>query len=257
MVSRILLKLFFATVCFVVLVVTSLSAAAYLAFSTPSFYAELLDQPIEPAGAVAIEERLEAMRMEFVRWRQQSLAFQIEQRKLAEVDRAEANREGDVPQPAPKYDPDKDLFTIRITEDEINAVLAAEADNRGKEDLSNPRIRIEEDQVQVAFTVASPVGELVLSAAFAPEQPEAGDLKLQITSASVGRLPLPLSTVVQYLPKKEAALKGDLMLDTTGKLPSLVLRSDGRDNEVAAPKSIRCVAGEIVVELMAPKLRTN
>ncbi|TWT32281.1 hypothetical protein KOR34_40430 [Posidoniimonas corsicana] len=236
MVKRLLLKLFLVGAVCAVLLVVGLGTAGFLALRPPGFYSDLAANPPAAADAQAAEERIEQMREDFVYWRAQAL--QRQHPSGAE----------------PGYQLENDLHTVRVSDAELNALLVAESSRLDAGELSDPRVRFEDDRASLAVTLATPAGDLVLSAAFAPAQPVGGDLRMRLVDARLGRLPLPVNTLSSWLPKQENRLSGALYLDTTGSAAELILRMDDRTKQAATPRSVRFTNGEAVVTLRAPRL---
>lgn len=248
MIRRACLKFLAAGAACFVLFVVSLGVVGCLAFSTPSFYSELLSTA---PNAEAAEQDLQQMRDDFLQWRARSLAIQKGNLPAARDARELARREfGD-------YTPDGDTHTIRVSEEDINALLAAEEAKRGGGEVKQPRFRVEPGRVLMACTVVTPAGEVIFSAAFVPQQPTGDELRLRLTEARLGRLPLPIATVSRLLPRRNARLQGGLSLDSTGPLPELALQMTKGRGAAVRPKSIECQDGAVVVQLMAPLLSAD
>ncbi len=246
MIRRILLKLLLAVATCVAIFITCVSVAGYLAFSPPSFYSELVARQPRTDEAEAAEQHLEQLRSDFLQWHARSLA--IQQKQVFENDLGDLNRAEIGPVAA------KDVHTIRLSDNELNALLASDESGFNSGDVRDPRIRFDQGQVLLAFKLATPAGDVVLSAGFVPRPAVDEGARFQLAQVSIGRLSLPISTLSHWVPKKELRLHGDLYLDATGPLPELVLRTAKGGGESVTPKSIECAEGEFILRLTPPAL---
>ena len=245
MIRRVLWKLLLAAVTCVVLFVTCVCVAGYLALRPPSYYSELVARQPRADESESAQQRLEQMRSDFLQWRARSLAIQKSQ-TVATVENRRDNPKG----AEAGYVAEEDVHTVRLSEDEVNALLASDKFDSGE--VRDVRIRFDEGQVVVAFTMVTPAGDVVLSAAFIPRPPSGDEARFQVASVRIGQLPLPIATISHWVPKREVRLDGELYLDATGPLPELVLRMGEGENETTRPQSIECTKGEVVVRLTAP-----
>ncbi|TWT85214.1 hypothetical protein Pla123a_00200 [Posidoniimonas polymericola] len=254
--KRLVLRLLLAGfVCFG-LVLFCIGTAVTLALWSPSFYSERASLSADPAAVQAAEQHFEQLRDDYLRWRAASLQPAREKPAKANNDVIAALFAA---QPAqPNHSP---THTIRVTEDEINTLLVSDGPHAGQ--VSAPRIRLVDGRVLVGVALATPFGELVVSAGFAPQPIANGaaagnpapnnELRLQIDNARIGRLPLPLSALTSLLPKEKSRLQGNLFLDTTGELPELALRMDKPGQPTPLPHSLEIADGELIVKLTAPQ----
>lgn len=243
MIRRFVLRVFLVGFLLSFLVASSVGVACYLAVSTPSYYAALLAKHGGGDEADAAEQRFEAIGADIKQWQMQSLMQQHAQAY------GDAHLQGVDFEPDPDYDPAKDVYTVRVGQDDLNALLASDDFRISGGQLTNPRVDLRDGRVVFGCSIATPLGRLVLSTNFAPSTPEDDTLRLRLVSAHVGRLPLPLTWLSQWLPKQQHRLQGTLSLDTTGPTPELVLQlpSDGKKSPLA--QSIECVRGYTVVQL--------
>ena len=243
MILRILWRLFLAAVACVVLLVTCVGAAVFLAFRPPAYYPELVAKQPPAVEVKAAQQRMEQMRRDFLQWRARSLALQKGQDIAAArgglglLNRAAGNA------------PEQDAYTFRVSEADLNTLLASNASAWAAERSATRGSDSTRGQVVLALTVETPAGAFVLSAGFIPRPTADDGARLQITRVSIGRLPLPMATLASLLPREEWRLDGDLYFDATDKLPDLVLRPGGNIREVARTRSIKCNKGELVVQL--------
>lgn len=251
MIRSVLRKLILAATMCIALVVICIGVAGYLAFRSPSFYAELVARQPRAGAAEAAEQRLEQMRRDFVQWQSRSLAIQKRQAVDAMSAGAGQPHDGELADVA-----GEDVHTFRLSEDDLNALLASRDFGFGSDELHDPRIRFDDGKAMLAFTLATPAGNFVLSAAFEPRPADDGT-RLRVARVSVGRLALPVSTLSSWVPKRESRLHGDLYLDATGPLPELVLRPGRVATGSARPKSIECTQGELIVRLASPTLQQD
>ncbi len=246
MIRSVLLKLLLAAAVCVAIFVTCVSVAGYLAFSSPSFYSELVARQPRVDEAEAAEQHLEQLRSDFLQWHARSLAIQQNQAVENELGNPDGVDKGPVAE--------EDVHTIRLSDDDVNALLASDESGFNSGEVRDPRIRFDQGQVLLAFKLATPAGEVVLSAGFVPRLAVDDEARFQVAQVSIGRLSLPISTLSHWVPKRELRLHGELYLDATGPLPELVLRTGKGGGETASPTSIECAQGEIVVRLTAPAL---
>lgn len=245
--KRLVLRLLLAGVACFALFVLCVGTAVTLALWSPSFYSDLAAHQVDPAAAQAAEQRFNQLRDDYLRWRAASLRPPRDQPTPPNNDVIAALLA------APPVDQrPSPTHTIRVSEADINVLLAADPPRAGQ--ASAPLIRLVGGRVLVGFALDTPAGDLVLSAGFAPQPVGANDneVRMQIDSARLGRLPLPLTALVGLLPKEISRLQGNLYLDTTGSLPELALRMDQATQPTPLPQSLEIADGELIVKLSAP-----
>ena len=81
-----------------------------------------------------------------------------------------------------------------------------------------------------------------------------GRLRLDLVTARIGQLPLPLR-LLRWLPRDISRSGGDVELDLTAPTPHMRLNLSGNGSKFPSVKSIKCVDGEITIEFFAPVVR--
>lgn len=207
--------------------VASFCLAGYLALSEPSFYTALRTHQPAPDEVAAATAQIEQERTAYVHWRSRVLA-----------DRR-AGLEGEAVAP----------HEVRFGSAQLNALIASEAQSLAG-GLEDPRVRVTPGRVDIACGVQTPVACCVVSACYKPTLTAEGVLELEVESASLGRLPIPLQTLLGFLPQKKERLSGSLYLDLTGAEPRFTLDLSDKANSLMA-ESIECGAGEMIVRFVA------
>ncbi|TWT86484.1 hypothetical protein Mal64_33090 [Pseudobythopirellula maris] len=247
MIRKLFFRLLAAGAAMVFLVVTVVGLVTWLALMEPGFYTELRTQSLSPDERRALVERFEQTGEGLVRWRAMSLARQKPATQSAQGEWLQALG-GAAP-----YDPAKDTRALRITEQELNALLADKAmDPSG--DLRDPRVRLTEGRFELGVELANSGVECVFSAILEPTLGEDGTLRLEIVTARVGRLTLPLDTLLAWLPEPVVYSGHDAEIDLTPPAPHLKIKSLAHSPRTPRVKSIVCREGELVVEFSAPVL---
>jgi hypothetical protein len=263
MFKRIVIRMVRVGLTLVGVILTATLVAGYLALSEPAFYVERRTAADSPAELAAAKAHLEQSRAAAVEW------------LTASASRQQAQRAG-APAPAPfsgalpgadlgafdgPYDPTRDVHTFRATEQQLNALLASQ--QRGtSDDLQNVRVRLGDDVIELGAELGVALGggaknssrSLVLSVVLQPTLTADGTLRLDIQSARAGRLPIPLRTILRWLPRPVVLSAQDATLDLNPQAPHLAVKLPRSGPDSPTIKSIRCAAGEIVVELAPPVL---
>jgi hypothetical protein len=153
------------------------------------------------------------------------------------------------------------VHTFRATEQQLNALLASQQRGLG-DGLQNARVRLGDDVIELGAELGVALGggaktssrSFVLSVVLQPTLTADGTLRLDIQSARAGRLPIPLRTILRWLPRPVVLTAQDATLDLNPQSPHLAVKLPRSGPDSPAIKSIRCAAGEIVVELAPPVL---
>lgn len=247
MLRRLFVRIVRGCVAVAALMLMTGALVSYLALRQPAWYAELRMQTLSAADQAAAKQAIEAAQVAAQRWLEQSLVKQ--HARLLDV----ASSPAGTPPSAALYDPQQDVHTVRFTQQQLNAMLAE--DGFGfREPLRNPRVRVDHDGIELAIEVAIPSAPAILSAVVGPSSLAGGDLRLDIRSARVGTLALPLETILRCLPRPVVYSNGELHVDLTPPTPHLTLRLSKSDTRSPTIKSIRCLPGELIVELLPPLL---
>lgn len=251
MLRKIFLRLIFCGGALMGVVVLSGCLAGYLAFQQPAFYAALRGQQFSNIELQEATAHFEHMERDLRLWNERSLALQARP-----APDSPAPARADPKPPRNDYDPAKDTRSITVTEQQINAQLAAlKTGDRGE--WRHPRVRIRPDFVDVAFEVVLPQASCVVSAELKPALAPDGRLRLELTAARIGRLPLPLSTILQLLPRDLELPEDDMEVDLTPPTPHVCLDVTDGDPRCPAVKSIKCAEGVITIEFHAPVLNAR
>lgn len=233
MIRKIIVRTFFVSAALVCLVVVSGLVAGYLAFQQPEFYATLRSKDVTAVS----EDELKQQASEFEQWIKNSLTAQHLQRS------------SDVQ--AQAYDPAADTHKIQVTERQLNGLLVSRRSGAG--DMQHPRLCIEEDTVRLGAEFVIDGTTLVFSAAVKPVVGADGRLYFAIQSGHVGRLRIPLNTLLSFMDSNVKQLSNGLELQANGSTPTLIF---DQTTGPKAPKvqSIICKDGLIAVTFQAPVL---
>lgn len=248
MLRKLLFRLFLIAFILTGTVVATVCVAGYLALQQPGFYAELRAQEFAPAEQKTSELAFRAMEQDFKRWVEGSLRQQAQQANpMAANPLALVGLQ-------PKYDPTQDTHTVRVTAQQLNAQLASTS-RRG--DWRNPRVRIAKDRVGVAFEVATPELSCVVAGELKPTITDDGRLRLDLLSARIGQLPLPLNTILGCLPRDIVLEDDEVELNLAPPSPHMSFKLANQREQTPRVKSIQCTEGQIAVEFAAPILKAE
>ncbi|MEN0110299.1 MAG: hypothetical protein AAF805_06210 [Planctomycetota bacterium] len=209
--------------------VASLAIAAGLAVWPPGFYADWRDRAPTAQEVQAATARVNAQRESYLRWRVAAAAA--------------AAQRGEAAGPAP---PPPTPHEVSVTDGDLNRLLAAET----RDALRSPCFRVTEGRIAVAAALPPELASLVVSCELAPRLTADGVAVLDIHSARVGRLPLPVGLVARFLPSERSRVSGNLYLDLTAGRPRLTLDLGDRARSLRA-QSLRCLDGRVVVRFAA------
>jgi hypothetical protein len=242
------------------LLVAATLLAGYLAMSGPAFYVERTTAAATRAEQAAAQEQFEQSQAAIAAWLAASASRQ--QAQLAgsspPVGIAGEVRVAAWQEP---YDPTRDVYVFRATEQQLNSLLAGQEHSAG-DSLQNVRVRLSEGGAELGAEIRADLGgaksssrTLVLSMVLQPTLTADGTLRLDIQSARVGRLPIPLRTILRCMPRPIVYSAHDADLDLNPESPHLALKLPRSDSATPTIKSIHCLRGEIVVELLPPVLK--
>lgn len=251
MLRKFFIRLFLCVVALMSAAFLSVCIAGYLAFRQPGFYADLRAQEFTAKDQLETKTAFQLMESEFRRWKGRSVTLQ---------------RTHESPSDAilhgltglNKYDPRHDTHSVTITERQINAQFAA-AEGQSNRPLQNVRMRIGQDRLSLACEFVTSKASCVLSVETAPKLTAEGRLQLDLLSARIGSLRLPMKTLLHWLPLDARDLGSNMRLDLTGPTPCISLDTSADDPEAPSIRSVTCSEGQITVEFLAPVLhqRTN
>lgn len=236
MIRKLIVRTFFVGVALVCLAVVSGLVAGYLAFQQPEFYAALRSQEVDAQS----EDQLKQQAEDLEEWIKNSLAAQ----------HAQSSGKAD----AQVYDPARDTHTVQVTEQQLNGLLVSRRSGAG--DMQHPRVCLEEDSVRLGAEFVIDGTKLVVSAAVKPAVGDDGRLRFEIQSGHVGRLRLPLNTLLSLMDSNVKQLSNDLELQANGSTPTLIL---SQTTGPKAPKvqTVECHDGQLAVTFRAPVLASR
>lgn len=229
MIRKIIVRTFFVSAAVMCLVVASGLLAGYLAFQQPGFYATLRSQNVD----LESENELKQQASDLQQWVRNSLTTQ----RMQGVNDAEA------------YDPANDTHTIQLSERHLNAFLVSR--DTGAGGMQHPRICLEQDSVRLGAEFDFDNTKLVFSAAVKPVVAANGRLHFEVQSGHVGRLRIPLNTLLSLMDSNVKQLSNGVELQINGGNPTFILNPRFGPN---APKiqSIDCQNGQLAVTFQAP-----
>lgn len=243
-VRKLVVRLFLCSLAFSSVVLLVACVAGYLATEQPTFYAELLSDKIPASEQQSAQLFVQMKERELKLWSDRAIARQqVQLSKLG----AEAEAVGE----APAYDPANDTHTLVVTERQINAILAS-APSKPKDDWQNPRFRIRQDHVDFAFEVVSVKFRCVLSVELKPSLMTDGRLRLDLVGAKVGRLPLPLATILNWLPRDVNPTSRHMQFHLHSPTPYVVLNLPTEGPKSPQIAAIRCSNGTLAIDFAAP-----
>lgn len=169
------------------LLVVAVIVAVYFARQEPEFYSRLRDKPTEDVAAA--EAEVKQLQDDMEQW----LRVSLRQQQLRNED----------------YDPAKDIHTMRITEDQLNAFLASKA-NAGQ--VRAPRVFLKADGIEFGAEVTGEKFSSVLSAELDPHLTDDGLLHMDFVRMRLGKLRLPLSLLLRFAPSGSRMGDGNAVL---------------------------------------------
>jgi hypothetical protein len=246
MLRKFLIRLFLCVVALMSAAFLSVCIAGYLAFRQPGFYADLRAQEFTAKDQMETKTAFQLMESEFRQWKGRSVALQRTQKSPSEavLHRITGLKE---------YDPQQDTHSITITEKQINTQLAA-AESQSNRPLQNVRMRIDQDRLSLACEFVTSKASCVLSVETAPTLTSEGRLQLDLLSARIGSLRLPMKTLLHWLPLDARDLGSNMRLDLAGPTPCIRLDASTDDPEAPSIRSLTCSEGKLTVEFLAPVL---
>ncbi|QDU89218.1 hypothetical protein Pla175_26050 [Pirellulimonas nuda] len=242
MVLRTLRRLLLAAVAAVVCLASGAAVVTWLALQEPGFYAELRTAQPSPDQSDAVVREITQMKADFVHWRDRSHA-----RRPTPAPNAPAA----VPADGRSYDAESDTIVLRITEQQLNGILASDAFKLSG-DLSNPRVRLKGGRIELGAELSTPHARCIVSAGLKPSLTDTGALRLDIESIRVGRVTIPFRWLLARLPQAIVLSGRDAEIDLTPPTPHIQFKSLSRGVKAPTVQSVTCDEGMIVVELATP-----
>ncbi len=209
------------------LLVVATVVAGLLAFRQPAFYASRRSQKIADPR---LQAEVEAKIRDFENW--------------CRVSTARPNRRDEASaEPA--------TFTFDLSETQLNSMFAAEQLSAGA--VGNPRVRIRDGTLRLGAEIRVGNSTLVFSMLLKPLIHANGQLKLEITSASLGSLPFPLHSLLNLLAKHESLSDPRFDLDLSGRTPVVTIHTHKHRQRSPRIESVRCAEGRIAIRFAAAK----
>jgi hypothetical protein len=254
MFRKLFVRLLLSAVALLGIIVLAVGIAGYLALQRPAFYTDLLAQQFSSSDQLAANASIQLIGEDLRRWTDRSLALQRVQLLPDSAKHANASLEAlALKSPPGDYDPTQDTHSISVSAQQINAQFASQKVSTTSQ-WQNPRIRIGQDRIDLGFEFVTSTASCVLSAELKPTLASDGQLRLDLLSTRIGRLPIPLGTILRLLPREAFRLGSDLQFNATAPTPYLCLNLPNQSGKSPAVKSIKCTDGEITIELSAPVL---
>lgn len=244
MFRKLIIRLVLMTIGINSVAVLALGVMGYLALQEPAYYAKLRGQNFLETDASALETNLKLIERDLAFWTQTSLERQRRQSSALPAELQQADE---------AYDPRADVKSITLTQDQLNTMLASSSATK-QGDWRNPRIRLEKDRLNFAFEFAAQQFHLVLSVELQPSLEQDGRWRFDLLSARVGRLRLPIQTVLQWLPLEPSYRDKNMELILTGTTPHVLVAPPVLGKDSPTVQSIQVVKGKLIVELLPPIL---
>lgn len=222
--------------------VLALAVMGYLATLEPSYYVALRNQEFSQTDHMALEANFKLLERELSHWTHSSI-----ERQRSQV----GDLSGEAPQGGRDYDPANDVKSVEVTQDQLNTVFSLSTSTQ-KGDWRNPRIRLGEDRLDFAFELAAEEFYLVLSAELQPSLMPDGRVRLDLISARIGKLRLPVQTVLSWLPLEPSYREDNLEFRLTEATPHVLVTPPDVGENSPSVKSLKCVDGKLLVELLPP-----
>lgn len=226
-------------------VVAAIGVAVWLAFQQPAFYADLIGSvhtPQEQSQAEAdLKQTLFFLEVWIAKGAQQDDGKALLVQAFVGPQVAAMKKQGTIDAAG----------NIAFSQNRINALLAS--NDSARRGLRMCRILLEDDQFRIAGTVDIPdVGSFLLSSTLRPSLNNTGEFKIDILDVCIGRLPVPIGLLLDWLPEEVTELSSELRLDKSGELPCLLINLDGADEGLRAIRNIRSRRGYAELELVDP-----
>ena len=243
MMRKLLRRFLVASVLFAGFVILCVVTTALLVMQTPGFYSERLNATSSAEKQAAAKSHWE----QTVRTHKQWLANSISRQRTQVFEKDPRKK---------RYEPSEDIHIVRITEEDINTLISS-SQTRSQGAISEPRFQFRDGEAAVAFQLKSSRFHCVVSSVLRPKFTDDGRLQLDILSARIGQLPIPLETLIRCSPKELRHQDGTLEIDLTLPTPHIALNLWKHQTHIAPPKSVHCLDGEIVIQFVAPKLHSK
>lgn len=144
---------------------------------------------------------------------------------------------------------DEQTRSIIIPEAALNAWMNHDASSMS--DLQHPRVELSEDQIRLGVEVGREKAWGIFSICVSPVIAADNRLHLELTSARVGSLPVPLNTVLRRLSPQLEQSGQRTQLDVSGPSPIIVVRLPDRKRTTPQLKTVECRDGQLELEFVA------
>ncbi|TWU30319.1 hypothetical protein [Bythopirellula polymerisocia] len=229
MIFNFLKRCFLACVLATMFVFGTVAVCCVLACSAPDFYASAITEPVDEAdNEAAIKELEQIVSSMDLFLKLNASDFQklqaLPENAFATLAEDQQHAKRRVPFELKRllHSPNvtQDTFAVSLTERHINALLSKEL---GKDDgeLRRPHVSLEGDMIRFAVTLVTPVAEVVLSCDFELAKTNLTDLTFDLHAARVGKLPLPIATVLKQYMRTNPVLPQGIKLNIDGERPTL------------------------------------
>ncbi|MEN1678478.1 MAG: hypothetical protein AAGJ46_02720 [Planctomycetota bacterium] len=256
MIRKLILRIFIGGAACALLAIGAATCAGLMAMSRPSFYSAALDRTLSEAEADAaldeIELAIDALGL-FIATDAEQIAQlnALPEEALADAKWGQRSAAGRLPEAIAALkgysDDDFTKCSFRLSQRHIDSWLKKECGGGSKE-LRNPCVALSDGLIKVAATVATPVGDLVVSFDFELAQSDPADLCLELHALRIGRLPLPAKTLLQQLVKLNPDLPAGFTLDLAQQRPRLHFTGVPREAKVWF-EDLQVTDGELLVSL--------
>ncbi|QEG37615.1 hypothetical protein [Bythopirellula goksoeyrii] len=209
----------------------TVAVCCVLACSAPSFYASAIAKPVDGAdNEAALKEMEQIVSSMEIFLKLNASDFQklqaLPENAFAELAEDQQHAQRSVPAALKRMlsspGVTQDTFAVSLTERHINALLSKEV-GKDSGELRRPHVSLQADMIRFAFTLATPVAEVVLSCDFEFEKTNPTDLTFDLHAARVGRLPLPIMTVLKQYMRTNPVLPHGIKLNIDGERPKLTI----------------------------------
>lgn len=224
----------------------SVGIALVLACSKPGFYTQLQGQTLTAEEEQQLQAEMQTRLQSLEIWAAMSAA------------KADAAEQG---QPFPFRpqavahiggDPDLDYAaprqTLTITEAELNGILQSQRAG----DVRAPRVQILEDRVRVGCEIDTGSLSCVATIDLNVVHTEENELRFDILGGQIGRLPIPLKTLLKSLPAKMVKGSKDVEFNLSADTPHLLLKLDRPNRPLPRLQSVQATDGQILIDFSAP-----
>ncbi len=127
------------------------------------------------------------------------------------------------------------------------------AEWKSEGEFQDLRVRVLANRVQLAAQVVTSYATCVASATFEPSLTPERDLRFDMVSANIGRLPLPIGTLLKYLPQPVQFKSREAQLNLSSPTPYMVFNLPGQGDGKPKLQSLNLAEGQITLEFLPPE----